>query len=275
MKLIITGATGRVGGGALQSALANSFVTSVIVLSRREIDVQHPKLQTIIKKDFFQYTPEEISQLEGAEACIWALGAPTSGSDVHVEYPHAAQRAFSTSLAPKTPTGKPFRFVLLSGGIVVRDQSRRLPPGLGVLKLRGQVEQDFVDFEAQNEKTWKSFIARPWMVVMPGSWMASITPAAYKIPVEVLGAALVEVAVSGCKEQTLDNAALLRVGLGAMDYHALPVAFPKRTPRSIVTSSTPLVFPINQSLAPLEAVLDAAQSNLFVTLMQSDFEALL
>lgn len=71
MKLIITGATGRIGSGALQNALSNPQITSIIVLSRREPGIQHPKLKTIIKKDFLHYTPEELSQLEGAEACIW------------------------------------------------------------------------------------------------------------------------------------------------------------------------------------------------------------
>jgi hypothetical protein len=71
MKIILTGATGRIGGAALQSALSNSAITTVIVLSRRDINIQHAKLQTIIKKDYTQYTPEELAQLEGAEACIW------------------------------------------------------------------------------------------------------------------------------------------------------------------------------------------------------------
>jgi hypothetical protein len=232
MKIILTGATGRIGGAALQSALSNPAVTTVVVLSRRDIGVQHAKLQTIIKKDYTQYTPEELAQLEGAEACIWyaiqhrpssiqqapsntndrALGAPTSNIDIHVQYPLAAQRAFATSLAPKTPSGKPFRFVLLSGAAIVRDQTTRLPPGLSGLKQRGQVEQDFIDFEAQNPKTWKSFIARPRMVIMPGSWVSWAIPGGFQIPVEVLGAAVVSVAVGGEAEQTLDNAALARVG---------------------------------------------------------------
>jgi uncharacterized protein YbjT (DUF2867 family) len=77
MKVILTGATGRIGGAALQSALSNPAITTVIVLSRRDINTQHAKLQTIIKKDFMQYTPEELAQLEGAEACIWyANSAP-------------------------------------------------------------------------------------------------------------------------------------------------------------------------------------------------------
>lgn len=61
MKIIITGATGRIGGAALQSALSNPTITTVVVLSRRDIDVQHAKLQTIIKKDYTQYTPEELA----------------------------------------------------------------------------------------------------------------------------------------------------------------------------------------------------------------------
>jgi len=71
MKIILTGATGRIGGAALQSALSNPAITSVVVLSRRDIDVQHAKLQTIIKKDYTQYSAEELTQIEGAEACIW------------------------------------------------------------------------------------------------------------------------------------------------------------------------------------------------------------
>lgn len=71
MKIILTGATGRIGGAALRSALSNPAIITVVVLSRREIDVQHAKLQTIIKKDYTQYSAEEIAQLEGAEACIW------------------------------------------------------------------------------------------------------------------------------------------------------------------------------------------------------------
>lgn len=106
--------------------------------------------------------------------------------------------------------------MLLSGAAIVRDQTTRLPPGLSVLKQRGQVEQDFVDFEAQDPKVWKSFIARPRMVIMPGSWVSWAIPGGFQIPVEVLGSALVSVAVGGEAEQTLDNAALTSIGRAAM-----------------------------------------------------------
>lgn len=71
MKIILTGATGRIGGAALQSALSSPAINTVVVLSRRNIDIQHSKLQTIIKKDYTQYSAAELAQLEGAEACIW------------------------------------------------------------------------------------------------------------------------------------------------------------------------------------------------------------
>lgn len=71
MKVIISGATGRIGGKALESALDNPAVTSVVVLSRRDIGIQHEKLRVIIKKDYLEYSQEELEQLDGAEACIW------------------------------------------------------------------------------------------------------------------------------------------------------------------------------------------------------------
>lgn len=87
---------------------------------------------------------------------------------------------------------------------------------MAAFRQRGQVEQEFVDFEAQNEKSWKCFIARPWMVTMPGSWAGWVIPAAYQIPVGVLAAALIDVALKGSVEQTLDNTALMRIGQKAV-----------------------------------------------------------
>ena len=54
------------------------------------------------------------------------------------------------------------------------------------------------------------------MVIMPGRWVSWAISDEFQIPVEVLGAALVSVAVSGKAEQTLDNAALMSFGRAAM-----------------------------------------------------------
>lgn len=143
-----------------------------------------------------------------------ALGSPTDGMEVHQLYPQAALEAFSTHLAGHTSSGKPFRFLLTSGAAVVSNQSLWLPPGLSVLQKRGQMENEFVDFAAKHEDLWQSFVARPAMVLKPGasSWL----PAMMKIPVEVLGAAMVEAVVSGWEERIKGNGALKAKGEEAL-----------------------------------------------------------
>jgi len=76
MHLILTGATGLVGSAALQHMLALETVTKVSILSRRPVAMAegHPKVNTIIHKDFSTYPPEILEQLKGAEGCVWAQG---------------------------------------------------------------------------------------------------------------------------------------------------------------------------------------------------------
>ena len=79
MKVILTGATGFIGGEVLHQALAAPSITSLICLTRRPLPaaaVSNPKLQTIQLTDFTSYPPELLSQLEGAECCIWCVLRP-------------------------------------------------------------------------------------------------------------------------------------------------------------------------------------------------------
>lgn len=73
MKVIITGATGMVGKGVLLECLDNDAVTAVLVVNRRTVDVQHPKLTEIIHKDFFDLSPIS-EQLADYDACFFCLG---------------------------------------------------------------------------------------------------------------------------------------------------------------------------------------------------------
>ena len=77
-KIILTGATGFVGGTVLRQAIADPRITEIIILSRRELadkDVKDDaKIKVILQKDFQRYSPELLEQLKGAEACIWCIG---------------------------------------------------------------------------------------------------------------------------------------------------------------------------------------------------------
>lgn len=80
MKLILLGASGMVGMGALREALADAQVTVVLVVGRRTCGVAHPKLRELIVPDLFDFSAREL-QLTGWDACIWAVGVTSLGKD--------------------------------------------------------------------------------------------------------------------------------------------------------------------------------------------------
>jgi uncharacterized protein YbjT (DUF2867 family) len=74
MKVILSGATGFIGSEALRQCLKSSSITSVVVLSRRNLEdsvTSNPKLKVIIMNDFTAYPETVLKELAGAEACIW------------------------------------------------------------------------------------------------------------------------------------------------------------------------------------------------------------
>jgi nucleoside-diphosphate-sugar epimerase len=74
MKVVLTGVTGFIGHETLLQCLSNPTITSIIVLSRRALPAsipQDPKLKVITLEDFTNYPESIMSELSGAEACIW------------------------------------------------------------------------------------------------------------------------------------------------------------------------------------------------------------
>lgn len=80
MKLIIFGATGMVGSGALREALAASEVESVLSIGRQSCGLVHPKLRELLLPDLFDFAAHE-ERLKGYDACIWAIGVSSVGLD--------------------------------------------------------------------------------------------------------------------------------------------------------------------------------------------------
>jgi hypothetical protein len=78
MKIILLGASGMVGAGALREALAASEVESVLSIGRRPCGVEHPKLRELLLADLFDFSAVE-DQLVGYDACIWAVGISSVG----------------------------------------------------------------------------------------------------------------------------------------------------------------------------------------------------
>ncbi|KAH8831432.1 hypothetical protein DL96DRAFT_830574 [Flagelloscypha sp. PMI_526] len=129
MKLIVTGATGRIGSSVVRYCLESSSVTSLVVLSRRPLPYENElpihlkgklKTLTLTSNEFLTYPPHVLEELKGSDGCIWAMGSignPTQ--EIDVDYPVNAAKAFKEHLMPPLKAeGKKFRFVFVSGMLV-------------------------------------------------------------------------------------------------------------------------------------------------------------
>ncbi|HEY3390645.1 MAG TPA: hypothetical protein VGK38_13800, partial [Prolixibacteraceae bacterium] len=73
MKIVIFGATGTAGSEVVRQAISDPDITKVIVVVRRPLGFEHPKMQIIIRHDFLDYK-ELLLVFREMDACIWCLG---------------------------------------------------------------------------------------------------------------------------------------------------------------------------------------------------------
>jgi uncharacterized protein YbjT (DUF2867 family) len=75
-RLVIVGATGMVGGYALNDALEHPDVGYVTSIGRRKLGISHPKLREVVHQDFADCSAlAEV--LSGQDAAVFCLGAYT------------------------------------------------------------------------------------------------------------------------------------------------------------------------------------------------------
>jgi len=78
MKVLLFGATGMVGTGALLECLADPRVESVLVVGRTPTGRSHPKLREVLHADFFHYDALR-AEFASADACFFCLGVSAAG----------------------------------------------------------------------------------------------------------------------------------------------------------------------------------------------------
>jgi len=77
---IITGATGMVGEGVLHECLQHPDVDQVLIISRKPLGLQHPKIKEIICADFFDLSAIK-DQFSGYNACFFCAGVTSIGKN--------------------------------------------------------------------------------------------------------------------------------------------------------------------------------------------------
>lgn len=97
--IVIFGATGTAGTGALQACIEDSTVKEVRAITRRPLHTSHPKVREVRCTDFADLTPIA-EALQGIDACLFCLGTSvrnvtgeTQYREIHVTYALAAARA--------------------------------------------------------------------------------------------------------------------------------------------------------------------------------------
>ncbi|KAL8388901.1 hypothetical protein RB599_010187 [Gaeumannomyces hyphopodioides] len=134
MKVIVTGCTGLTGGELVKECIKNPAIEHIIALTRKPLSeavTSHEKVTVILHEDFSTYPPELLSQLQGADGCLWAIGGRVSqfpdvdtARKVGVDYTLAAAKAFVD--AKLAGDGKILRMVFCSGWLAEWNQEKPL-----------------------------------------------------------------------------------------------------------------------------------------------------
>ncbi|KAI4193901.1 MAG: hypothetical protein LQ350_008098 [Teloschistes chrysophthalmus] len=211
MKIILTGATGFIGEHVLSFARLHPAITSILVLSRRNLSMMHPKVKVIIQKDFLNYSDEILEACTGAEACIWSLGvarslSPEDNRKINLDYTLAAAETFARVLGSKLEDGRKFRFVYLSGMMTERDQTKKNLWFMAEARLiRGEVENKLIELQRQLPEQLASYVVRPGGVLATNSLFPSLLePLARAITVDDLAAKMLDTAINGHRTQIIE-----------------------------------------------------------------------
>ncbi|MGW4486784.1 epimerase [Amycolatopsis sp. NPDC004368] len=78
MKVVLFGATGMVGQGALRECLLDERVEHVLTVGRTATGTRHPKVTELVPDDLADLTPHT-AQLAEYDACFFCLGVSSTG----------------------------------------------------------------------------------------------------------------------------------------------------------------------------------------------------
>jgi uncharacterized protein YbjT (DUF2867 family) len=80
MNIVLFGATGMVGGGALLECIADARVNAILAVARSPIGRSHPKLREVRHVDFFNYD-SLATEFATCDACFFCLGVSSVNLD--------------------------------------------------------------------------------------------------------------------------------------------------------------------------------------------------
>jgi uncharacterized protein YbjT (DUF2867 family) len=181
LNVLITGATGAVGGQALRLLLAEPSVESVLSLSRRPSGLTHPKLQEVVHANFLDYTALW-GELTAIDVCFFALGVSqteVSEPNAYREITYGYPMALGQALREANPKAR-FFFVSGSGA----DRSGRSP--LMFARVKGEAESGLEKLYGKELTVFRPAYIHPVLkrdkplltdtLMIPFAWLAPWLP---------------------------------------------------------------------------------------------------
>lgn len=114
MKVILFGATGMVGQGALRECLLDPEVEAVLSISRSPSGQEHPKLRERITANPTDLSPIE-AEVAGYDACLFCLGVSSSGMTEEA-YRRVTQDMTLEAARTLVKVNPGMTFIFVSGG---------------------------------------------------------------------------------------------------------------------------------------------------------------
>ena len=138
LRVIITGATGMVGEGALYECLQRQEVEKVLVITRKPCGYTHPKLTEIIHSDFSDISSLS-DRLRDYNACFFCLGVTSLGKKEaeYTKLTYTLTLNFANTLATLNPR---MTFCYISGaGTDSTEKGRTM-----WARVKGKTENDLL-----------------------------------------------------------------------------------------------------------------------------------
>jgi hypothetical protein len=177
----------------------------------------------VLHDDFSNYSPEVISQIADADACIYCLGTnvpirpPELNRKINFEYAIATAGMFASLFKSSESSArtKTLRFVYLSGALPEKDPEKRLWFLAEDRRVRGELEVALLQLGQEKQKTgFEVYISRPGFVQAKDAvakiWLIGLV--ANVIVKDDLAACMVNVAVQGHTDTLLENVTLINLG---------------------------------------------------------------
>ncbi|GAC1606372.1 MAG: epimerase [Myxococcales bacterium] len=220
MKVVLFGATGMVGQGALRECLLDPDVEGVLAVGRSATGRSHPKLRELVRADLLDLSPVE-DALTGYDACFFCLGVSSAGMSeaAYAKVTYDLALSVAQTLVRRNP-GMTFLFVS-GAGTDVTGQSRTM-----WARVKGRTENAIRRLPFKAAVIFRPAFIRPlhgitsrtrvyrvlYSVLRPLAPLLDALAPRYVTTTEQVGRAMLRVAKQGAPKPVLESADIRALG---------------------------------------------------------------